>query len=73
MAGDMRKYSRQTNLRLLIGFIVLLFVVGDGLIYWFYGSRAAFLGLMCLMVGLLPLSLIWLILVGLEWIAKRGE
>jgi hypothetical protein len=73
MAGDMRKYSRQTNFRLLIGFIGLLFIVGGGLIYWFYGSRAALLGLMCLMVGLLPLLLIWLILVGLEWIAKRGE
>jgi hypothetical protein len=73
MARDMRKYSRQTNIRLLIGFIVLLFVVGGGLIYWFYGSRAALLGLICLIVGLLPLLLIWLILVGLEWVAKRGE
>jgi hypothetical protein len=69
----MRKYSRQTNFRLLIGFIVLLFVVGGGLIYWFYGSRAALLGLICLIVGLLPLLLIWLILVGLEWVARRGE
>jgi hypothetical protein len=73
MAGDMRKYSRQTNFRLLVGFIILLFVIGGGLIYWFYGSRAALIGLMCLVVGLLPLLLIWLVLVGLEWLAKRGE
>ncbi len=73
MAGDMRKYARQTNIRLWAGFILLLFLVGGGLIYWFYGSQAALLGLVCLVVGLLPLLLIWLILVGLEWVAKRGE
>ena len=73
MAGDMRKYARQTNFRLWVGFFLLLFLVGGGLIYWFYGSRAALLGLVCLVVGLLPLLLIWLILVGLEWVAKRGE
>lgn len=73
MAGDMRKYARQTNFRLWVGFILLLFLVGGGLIYWFYGGRAALLGLVCLVVGLLPLLLIWLILVGLEWVAKRGE
>jgi hypothetical protein len=73
MSGDMRKYSRQTNLRLIIGFIVLLFVVGGGLIYWFYGGRAALLGILCLIAGLLPILLIWLILNGLERIAKRGE
>jgi len=73
MASDLRKYARQTNFRLWVGFILLLFLVGGGLIYWFYGSRAALLGLVCLVVGLLPLLLIWLILVGLEWVAKRGE
>jgi hypothetical protein len=73
MSGDMRKYARQTNFRLWIGFFILLFLVGGGLIYWFYGSRAALLGVVCLVVGLLPLLLIWLILAGLEWVAKRGE
>jgi hypothetical protein len=73
MASDLRKYARQTNFRLWVGFILLLFLVGGGLIYWFYGSRAALLGLVCLLVGLLPLLLIWLILIGLEWVAKRGE
>jgi len=73
MASDLRKYARQTNFRLWVGFILLLFLVGGGLIYWFYGSRAALLGLVCLVVGLLPLLLIWLILIGLEWVAKRGE
>jgi hypothetical protein len=73
MASDMRKYARQTNFRLWVGFILLLFLVGGGLIYWFYGSRAALLGVVCFVVGLLPLLLIWLTLIGLEWVAKRGE
>jgi hypothetical protein len=73
MSHDLRRYARQTNVRLMAGFILLLFVVGDGLIYWLYGRNAALLGVMCLVVGLLPLLLIWLILVGLEWWVKRGE
>jgi hypothetical protein len=73
MSHDLRRYARQTNVRLMAGFILLLFVVGDGLIFWLYGRNAALLGVMCLVVGLLPLLLIWLILVGLEWWVKRGE
>jgi hypothetical protein len=71
MGNDLRKYSRQTNIRILAGFILLLFVVGSGLIYWFYGGRAALLGVLCMVAGLLPLLLIWLILAALEWVAKR--
>jgi hypothetical protein len=36
MSRDLRKYIRQTNVRLVVGALVLLFVVGDGLIYLFY-------------------------------------
>jgi len=73
MSGDMRRYARQTNMRLLVGFILLLFLVGDGLIYWLYGRNAAVVGLICIGALLLPLILIWLILMGLEWIGKKGE
>lgn len=51
---DRRKYARQTTYRLVIGFLVLLFVVGDGLIYIFYGRGAALLGLLCLLAGMIP-------------------
>jgi len=73
MAGDMRRYAKQTNIRLWIGFFLLLFVVGDGLVYIIYGKSAAVVGLICLGALLLPLLLIWLILLGLEWVAKKGE
>jgi hypothetical protein len=69
---DLRRYARQTNLRLFLGFLLLLFSVGLGLIYLFFGSRAALFGLMCLLAGLVPLGLIFggLWLVG--WIARRA-
>jgi hypothetical protein len=73
MSRDLRKYARQTNVRLLIGFILILFVVGDGLIYWFYGRGAALMGLLCMAVGLGPVLLIWLILAVMEWAVKRVD
>jgi hypothetical protein len=72
MARDLRRYASQTNLRLGIGGIVLLFVVGDGLIYIIYGREAALMGLLCLLLGLAPLVLIWFALVGLDWVVKRA-
>lgn len=64
---DSRKYARQTIYRLVIGFLVLLFVVGDGLIYIFYGQGAALLGLLCLLAGMIPVIGV----VFFFWISKR--
>ncbi len=57
MTRDLRQYARQTNVRLMIGALFLLFVVGDGLIYLIYGRGAALMGLLCLLGGLLPVLL----------------
>jgi hypothetical protein len=73
MTRDLRKYARDTNLRLLAGFILLLFIVGEGLIYYFYGPSGAVFGLMCILAGLAPLVLIALLLWILEWIVKRAQ
>lgn len=70
---DLRKYAKNTNFRLLIGFIILLLVVGDGLIYVFYGPRGALLGLLCILAGILPLGLIYLLLLALDMIARRAN
>jgi hypothetical protein len=70
MTRDLRKYVRQTNFRLIIGALVLLFVVGDGLIYLFYGSSAALLGLVCLLAGMTPVMLVVLVILLLDWIGK---
>jgi hypothetical protein len=73
MSRDLRKYASQTNVRLIAGGIALLFVVGLGLIYIFYGPRAALSGLLCLVVGIIPLILIWLAFLLLERITKRVQ
>lgn len=73
MSRDLRKYARNTNIRLLVGFILLLFIVGGSLIYMIYGFEGALFGLMCLLAGLAPLILIALILWILEWIVKRAN
>jgi hypothetical protein len=66
-----RDFRNQTDRRLLAGFILILVVVGGGLIAWLYGFPAAGLGVMCILVGVSPVVLLWLILRGLEWWGKR--
>jgi len=70
VSRDLRRYARQTNVRLLVGFSLLLFIVGDGLIYVFYGRGAALMGLFCLAAGLAPLLLIWLVLWLMDWVVR---
>lgn len=72
MTRDLRRYASQTNVRLFLGGIVLLFVVGDGLIYVIYGAGAALTGLMCLALGLLPLGMVWAALWLMDWLVKRA-
>jgi len=73
MSRDLRKYAKQTNVRLIVGGLLLLFIVGVGLIYFLYGPGAALMGLICLLVGLVPLVLIWLMFFILEFITKRVQ
>ena len=69
----MRKYSKQTTIGLIIGALLILFIVGDGLIYLIYGQGAAYSGLACLLFGLIPIGIIALFLWFLGWIAKRAD
>lgn len=73
MGRDLRQYARQTNLRLIAGFLLLLFIVGDGLIYIFYGRNAALMGLLCLVAGLSPLILILIALWVIDRIARSNR
>jgi hypothetical protein len=73
MIRDLRKYARQTNVRLFAGALFLLFIVGDGLIYLIYGAGPALMGLLCLVGGLVPIALVVLVLFIMEWIAKRAN
>jgi hypothetical protein len=73
MSRDLRKYARQTNIRLIVGALLLLFIVGDGLIYLFYGPGAAVTGLLCLLGGLVPVGLTVLVLFLLDWITRHAN
>ncbi len=73
MSRDLRKYASQTIILLILGGVLLIFVFGIGLIYLFYGQGAALTGLLCLVVGLIPLLLIWLMFWVLEFITNRAR
>jgi hypothetical protein len=70
---DLRRYAGQTNKGLLIGFVLLLFLVGGGLVYWLYGRGAAVMSIICIFAGLAPLLLIWLALLVVDWVAKKAN
>ncbi|MFM8321163.1 MAG: hypothetical protein ACKOC5_09640 [Chloroflexota bacterium] len=71
MSQDMRRFATQTNRRLLIGFVVILLVVGLGLIALIFGPSSAAVGLVCLLGALVPVGLIWLVLTVMGWIVKK--
>jgi len=73
MIRDLRRYARQTQIRLILGGILLLILIGDGLIYILFGKEAATLGLICLVIGLSPLVLIGLFLFILDLIVRRAN
>jgi hypothetical protein len=70
---DLRSYARQTNVRLAAGAFFLLYVVGVALIYFIYGPGAALFGLLCLLGALVPIGLILLALLGIDWIVKHAN
>ena len=73
MAKDLRRYARQTSVRLGVGAILILFIVGDGLIYLIYGRGAAIMGFTCLALGLVPVALIGLALWAMDWVVRRAN
>ena len=73
MSNDLRNYSKQTSFRLVLWFLVILFVVGLGLIWAIYGVNSALLGFFCLIGFSLPIGLIAIFLFGLEKIVKKKD
>jgi hypothetical protein len=73
MSRDLRKYMKDTNARLIVGALALLFFVGDGLIWLIYGFGAAVMGLLCMLGAFVPIGLILLFLNLSDWIVKRAN
>ena len=73
MSKDLRKYSRDTNVRLLFGAFILLFIVGVGLIWLIYGQGAGGMALVCLLAALVPIILILGVFLAIDWILSRAR
>jgi hypothetical protein len=67
MKRDLRRYARSTTTRLIVGALLLVFIVGDGLIGLIYGKQAGLFAVFCTAIGILPLALI----VGWLWLMER--
>ena len=72
MSRDLRRYMKDTNVRLIAGALFGLFIVGDGLIWLIYGFGAAVMGLLCMLGAFVPIGLILLLLNLSDWILKRA-
>jgi hypothetical protein len=73
MSRDLRSYTKDTNVRLIVGALFALFIVGDGLIWLIYGFGAALMGLLCMLGAFVPIGLIFLLLNLSDWIVKRAN
>jgi TM2 domain-containing membrane protein YozV len=73
VSRDLRSYMKDTNTRLIVGALALLFIVGDGLIWLIYGFGAAMMGLLCMLGAFVPIGLILLFLNLSDWIVKRAN
>ena len=72
MSRDVRSYMKDTNARLIVGALALLFIVGGGLIWLIYGFGAAVMGFLCMLGAFVPIGLIFLFLNLSDWIVKRA-
>ena len=73
VSRDLREYTRNTTTRLVIGFLALIFLVGDGLILLFYGKEAGIFGLVCMLGALIPVLLVIIFLVIADKVVKKNQ
>ena len=73
VSRDLREYTKNTKPRLLIGFLALIFLVGDGLILLFYGKEAGIFGLVCMLGALIPVLLVIIFLVIADKVVKKNQ
>ena len=70
---DPRRHWQQTQVRLLLGGLVTVAVIGGGLVWALYGLSAAVTAVMCLLAAAGVLGLLWLILTLLEAWVKEDD
>lgn len=64
-----RRFAKSMEGQLVIAFFVLLYGVGGGLIWLFYGRAAALLGLACISGGMLFFLLLYAIMLLIGYLA----
>ncbi len=69
--SNYRAIRAATDHNLLIGFFIILFVIGLGLIGLFYGSGGVVGALACILVALGAIGVLALIIGGLEKLSAR--
>ena len=68
---DLREHSRITQRRLIVGFIGLTFLIGDGLVWIMYGAEAGRMALICTALALAPALLVALLLFISGWVVRK--
>jgi hypothetical protein len=61
------RFQKSTEAQLVVGFFILLYVVGGGLIWGFYGRGGAILAMLCMTGGLL----FFLLLYAIVWLMGK--
>ena len=64
---DPVRFARSLEGQLVIGFFLVLYLVGGGLIWLFYGRAAALLGMVCMTGGLFFFLLLYAIVWMIGW------
>ncbi len=67
---DLRRYAQSTTRRLLLGGLLLVFLVGDGLVWLIYGDAAGRAALLCSGLGI---GLLVLIFAALEVVSRAAR
>ncbi len=73
MSKDLRQYTKQTERHLIFGFLILVFLVGGGLIFYLYGRGAGITSLFCLLGALVPVLLVVMLLWLFDRVVKSRE
>jgi hypothetical protein len=70
---DLRAYASGTMFRLVLGGLGLVLIVGNILIWLFYGNAAVMMSLTCMGVVLIPVLLIALVLWVMGWVVRKDR
>jgi len=72
---NLRQQQADLDRQLLIGFFAILFIIGGALIFFVYGTGAAFLGTVCFAFGAVLVGAVMLVMLGLQrlsdWLEER--